>query len=134
MSRRNQNLYGERCHKINEDTELIGTSSERESRKSRRRTICLCTLCSVVLVLVAAAVVTLAVLMLVRNDAATPDQLPDDPYERALALLTDYPVIDGYVVQCRGMLVIGGVVWAELVHHNSCNPLLVASCMASSSL
>ena len=98
MSRRNQNLYGERCHKINEDTELIGTSSERESRKSRRRTICLCTLCSVILVLVAAAVVTLAVLILVRNDTTTPDQLPDDPYERALALLTDYPVIDGYVV------------------------------------
>ena len=99
MSRRNQNLYGERCHKINEDTELVETSSKRESRKSRRRTVCLCTLFGVVLVLVAAAAVTLAVLIF---DAATPApvpapaQLPDDPYERALALLTDYPVIDGY--------------------------------------
>ena len=93
MSRRNQNLYGEQCHKINENTELLVTSSDRESRKSRRRTVCLCTLCSVILVLVVAAVLTLSILSVVaRNDA---DQLPDDPYERALALLTDYPVIDG---------------------------------------
>ena len=98
MSRRNQNLYGERCHKINEDTELVETSSKRESRKSRRRTVCLCTLFGVILVLVAAAVVTLAVLIFdAATPAPTPAQLPDDPYERALALLTDYPVIDGYV-------------------------------------
>ena len=48
--------------------------------------------------LVAAAVVTLAVLIFdAATPAPTPAQLPDDPYERALALLTDYPVIDGYV-------------------------------------
>ena len=92
MSRRNQNLYGEQCHKINESTELMETATKRESRKSRRRTACLCTLCSVIVVLVVAAVLTLSILLVARND-----KLPDDPYARALALLTDYPVIDGYV-------------------------------------
>ena len=118
MSRRNQNLYGERCHKINEDTELVETSSKRESRKSRRRTVCLCTLFGVVLVLVAAAlaVVTLVVLIFdAATPAPTPAQLPDDPYERALALLTDYPVIDGYVNLLWWDASDWGVVWAELV-------------------
>ena len=97
MDHRDEKLSGsEQRHTINENDEsrlLRGMSSDRESRKLRRRTVCLCMLClSVVTVLVLAAVVTLSV-VLTRNDAAA--ALPDDPRERALALLTDYPVIDG---------------------------------------
>lgn len=94
MSCRNQNLYGEECHKINEGAELLATSSDRKSRKSRRRAVCLCTLCFAITVLVVVAVLTLSVLFVARSDEDR-YRLPDEPYDRALALLTDFPVIDG---------------------------------------
>ena len=81
----------------------------REQENKKEDTLFLCTLCSalVALIMVLAIAATMNVSFVVQTVRA--ERLPDDPYERAVALLTDYPVIDGYV-SCSGIIYVVVVV------------------------
>lgn len=69
--------------------QLIGTS-DRENRKRTRRFCCSCIVVMALVITLFALVVVLAVGL-----SFIEAKLPSDPEERALALLEDYPVIDG---------------------------------------
>ena len=89
MSRRNQNLFDEPRRSNSESGRLL-TALERERKKSNRRFCCVCAVIATVTgVLI---VVVLGVSLGLKNVV---NRLPDDPYDRAVALLTEYPVIDG---------------------------------------
>ena len=74
---------------------MIVNSSLHDSRRRRIRNLaCLLiavAISSVVVILIA----LLGVLLGVRKSPARAATLPSDPHERALALLADYPLIDG---------------------------------------
>lgn len=76
----------------NNEADMLLASSERMSRKSTRRFCCAC--CIVVLGVAVCLAVVLGVTL---GIAAVVNYLPSDPYERAVALLTEFPVIDGLV-------------------------------------
>ena len=71
---------------------LLGDTAKRESRKQSRR-YCIVAVGVCVLVVFLLAVV----LGVALGTAAYLNRLPSDPHERAEALLTQYPLIDGLV-------------------------------------
>ena len=66
------------------------STMERERRKRNRKFICLC-----VFIITVTAVTVLVLLGVSLGVKSITNKLPDDPYERAVALLTEYPLIDG---------------------------------------
>lgn len=89
MSRRNQNLFDEPHQTTSETARLFGTM-ERQRKKKNRRFLVLCAI--IVSVTFIAIVVILGVTIGMKN---VTNILPDDPHERAIALLAEYPLIDG---------------------------------------
>lgn len=89
MSRRNHNLFDE-PHQANSETSRLYSLEERERKKSNRRFCCLCAVIATVTGV--GIVVVLGVSLGLRKVV---NKLPDDPYDRAVALLTEYPLIDG---------------------------------------
>ena len=79
-------------HDVRDESEQLLYRREREKKKDGRKTASCCAVCVVFTCLVLAAIVGVVVgLYVVAN------RLPDDPHERAIALLDDYPLIDGYI-------------------------------------
>ena len=68
---------------------LLATT-DRERKKRSRKVACWCVICFASGFLLLAALVGVIIVLEVALN-----QLPDDPYERALALLDSYPLIDG---------------------------------------
>ena len=87
-------------HQLSEDDTagrlMIVTGSQSPSRKRLRvrNVACLLTVVGVV-ALVLISVGLLGVLLGMKRHQPG-DGLPSDPYERAVALLSEYPLIDGY--------------------------------------
>lgn len=87
-----------------DDSERLMTVAERNKlARSRKRTVIFVVAVAILLSLIVACVATvLGVRLSSRtrpgNSGANSPPLPSDPYERAAALLNDYPVIDGYAV------------------------------------
>ena len=89
MSRRSQNLFDEPHQTTSETARLLGIL-ERERTKKNHRFLVLCAvIASVTFVTI---VVILGVTLGLKN---VTNSLPDDPYNRAIALLAEYPLIDG---------------------------------------
>ena len=89
MSRRDHNLFDEPHPSSTESTRLF-SSMERERRKRNRKFCCLCAIIGVI------TIATLTVIMGVSIGLSNVvNHLPEDPYDRAVALLTEYPLIDG---------------------------------------
>ena len=79
-------------HDTGNESEQLLYRRERERKKDNRKSTFCCVVCAVFVSLVIAAIVGVVVgLEIVAN------RLPDDPQERAEALLKDYPLIDGYI-------------------------------------
>ena len=89
MSRRNQNLFDEPHQTTSETARLFGTL-ERERKKKNRRFLVLCAIIATVTFVT--IVVILGVTIGLKN---VTNSLPDDPHDRAIALLAEYPLIDG---------------------------------------
>ena len=89
MSRRNHNVFDEPHPSGSESTRFF-SSMERERKKGNRKFCCLCTIIAVITI--ATLTVILGVSIGLSNVV---NQLPEDPYDRAVALLAEYPLIDG---------------------------------------
>ena len=89
MSRRNHNLFDE-PRQTNGETSRLYSPDERERKKSNRRFYCLCAVIATV-----TGVTIVIVLGVSLGLSRVVNKLPDDPYDRAVALLTEYPLIDG---------------------------------------
>ena len=74
----------------NEESTQLWSTRERALKKKNRKSICLATVCVASVILVIALVVGVSLGVLIDQS-----RLPSDPYERALALLDSYPLIDG---------------------------------------
>ena len=75
----------------NDESMRLWSTRERALKKKSRKCVCLATVSIVSVVTVVAIVVGVSVGLQHRNRL----RLPSDPYERALALLDVYPLIDG---------------------------------------
>jgi hypothetical protein len=85
----NQNLFDEPHETTSETARLFGTL-ERERKKKNRRFLVVCAvIASITFITI---VVILGVTLGLKN---VTNNLPDDPYDRAVALLAEYPLIDG---------------------------------------
>lgn len=74
----------------NDESTQLWSTRERASKKRARKSTCLGIICAAGVILVIAVVVGVSVgVVVVQN------RLPSEPYERALALLDSYPLIDG---------------------------------------
>ena len=73
------------------ESEQLLYRTEREKKKNNRKSVCLCAVCAVSVALAIAVLVGVVV-----GFGVVASRLPDDPYERAVALLESYPLIDGY--------------------------------------
>lgn len=89
MSRRNHNLFDEPNPSSSESSRLFA-SMERERKKKNRKFCCLFAIISVTTIVI--LIVIMGVSIGLSNVV---NQLPKDPYDRAVALLTEYPLIDG---------------------------------------
>ncbi len=69
---------------------LLGDRAHRESRKQNRRLCCVSLIVAALVLLLLAAVLGITL-----GTAAIRGRLPKEPAERAKALLTKYPLIDG---------------------------------------
>ncbi len=70
---------------------LLRVDSVFQHRSQRRRTGCLYAVIGVVI----GSVAVCAIVVIVGVGTGLLDGLPRHPYERALAILSDYPVVDG---------------------------------------
>ena len=86
MSRHNQNLFDE----TTSETGTLFSITKRERNKRNRKFVLLCAVIATITFIF--IVVILGVTFSLKN---TVNSLPDDPYERAIALLAEYPLIDG---------------------------------------
>lgn len=74
----------------NDESTRLWSTRERAAKKKARKSVCLAMVCVAGTILVLAVVVGVSLgVLLVHN------RLPSDPYDRALALLDSYPLIDG---------------------------------------
>ena len=89
MSHRDHNLFDEPYPSSSESTRLF-ESMERKRKKRNRKVCCLCAIIAVIII--ATLIVIMGVTIGLSNVV---NQLPEDPYDRAVALLTEYPLIDG---------------------------------------
>ena len=89
MSRRNQNLFDEPHQTTSETARLFETMERKRKKKNRRYVVLWGVIVSVTFVTI---VVILGVTLGLKN---VTNILPDDPYDRAIALLAEYPLIDG---------------------------------------
>jgi len=81
---------GESPDRGGEVRQLLGDTAVRESRKQSRR------YCATSVAVCALVVLMLGVVLGVAlGTAAYRSRLPEDPNERAVALLTQYPIVDG---------------------------------------
>ena len=74
----------------NDESTQLWSARERSAKKRARKSACLGIICAAVVIIAIAVVVGVSIgVAVVRN------RLPSEPYERALALLDSYPLIDG---------------------------------------
>ena len=86
------NPWEENGHSRGGETKtLLNDRSRREARKQNRRYCCLSVVVLITILLVLAVVLGVSL-----GTASILNRLPSDPHKRALALLTQYPLIDGY--------------------------------------
>ena len=89
------NLWEESGHSHGGETRiLLDGRSRREARKQNRRYCCPSLVVLITLLLVLAVVLGVSL-----GIASILNRLPNDPHERALALLMQYPLIDGYALK-----------------------------------
>ena len=88
------------------DEETLSLASDVETKASTRKRRRYCkdqhpvwaVLCGAVVIVASVAFAGLAVrISKIETQNGSVGELPSDPYKRALALLTDYPPVDGYV-------------------------------------
>ena len=80
---------GRLAEQSDESTQLWSTR-ERAAKKRARKSTCLGIVCAAGVIIAIAVVVGVSVGVVVARN-----RLPSEPYERALALLDSYPLIDG---------------------------------------
>ena len=78
---------------------LLDDRSRREARKQNRRYCCPSLVVLITILLVLAVVLGVSL-----GTASILNRLPNDPHERALALLKQYPLIDGYALKSYNTL------------------------------
>ena len=82
---------------LEDDTGRLMIITPQHSRKIRIRNFAYLLIAVAISAVLVILVALLGVLLGVRRSREGNTLLPSDPNERAVALLTDYPVIDGYV-------------------------------------
>ena len=74
----------------NEESARLLSTRDRARKKRVRKSACLAAVCAAGVILMLSVVVGVSLGVLIARN-----RLPSDPYERALALLDSYPLIDG---------------------------------------
>ena len=74
----------------NDESTQLWSSRERVAKKKARKSACLGIICAASVIIVIAVVVGVSLGVVIERN-----RLPSEPYERALALLDSYPLIDG---------------------------------------
>ena len=82
---------------LEDDTGRLMIITPQHSRKIRIRNFAYLLIAVAISAVLVILVALLGVLLGVRRSREGNTLLPSDPNERAVVLLTDYPVIDGYV-------------------------------------